>query len=115
MQQDSQAPQHYGITVDKGTLRGQADEVEGTGYSVEGTIYSVQLSGAVDERWTRAFHMVQLDSTGLFRYRLDAEKKSISFQVRSKDGAARVILLLERLDQLVEDVNRSASFWGRTE
>ena len=113
MPQDSQAPSHYDVTVDKGSLQGQADQVEGTGYTVEGTVYSVLLSGSIDERWTRAFQIVQMDSTGFFRYRLDAEKKSVSFQVRSKDGAARVILLLERLDQLVEEVNRNASFWGR--
>jgi len=112
MQQNSQPPIRYGVAVDKGSLHGQAVEVEGTGYSVEGAVYSVVLSGSVDERWARAFNIVQLDSTGFARFRLNAGERKVTFQVRTVDGAARVILLLERLDHLVEEVNRNASYWG---
>lgn len=113
MDQESSARSCYEVVVDKGSLHGHAAQVEGTGYAVEGPVYSVGLAGSVDERWTHAFHIVQLDSTGLIRYRLDPAKRTVSFQVRSNDGADRVIFLLERLDQLVGEVNRNASFWGK--
>ncbi len=111
MQQESHTLRRYKVAVDKTSLHGQTVEVEGTGYSVEGSIYSVGLAGVIDDRWAHAFNIVQLDSTGFFRYRFDAGVRRVFFQVRSQDGAARVILMLERLDQLIEEVNRNASFW----
>ncbi len=111
MQQGSHNTLRYKVTIDKASLHGQTVEVEGTGYSVEGSIYSVGLVGPVDERWANAFNIVQLDSTGFFRYRLDPGVQRVFFQVRSQDGAARVILMLERLESLIEEVNRNASLW----
>jgi len=112
MQQRSSSVSRYKVSVDKGSLHGQTVEVEGTGYSVEGSIYSVGLAGTVDERWANAFNIVQLDATGFFRYRYDPGVKRVFFQIRAKDGADRVILMLERLDQLVAEVNRNASLWS---
>jgi hypothetical protein len=112
MQQGSHVPPRYSVAVDKASLHGQTVEVEGTGYAIEGSIYSVGLAGIVDERWARAFKIVQMDATGFFRYRLDPGVKRVFFQVRSQDGASRVILMLERLDQLVDEVNRNASLWS---
>jgi hypothetical protein len=112
MQQRSSTPARYKVSVDKASLHGQTVEVEGTGYSIEGSIYSVGLAGTVDERWANAFNIVQLDATGFFRYRFDPGVKRIFFQIRAKDGADRVILMLERLDELVAEVNGKASMWS---
>ena len=112
MQQGSHNALRYRVAIDKASLHGQTVEVEGTGYSVEGSIYSVGLTGLIDDRWAHAFNIVQLDSTGFFRYRFDPGVKRVFFQVRSQDGAARVILMLERLEGLIEEVNRNASLWS---
>lgn len=94
----------YTVTVEKGSLESEphSDNVK----------YSVSLSGAVDERWCRAFHIVQLDSTGFFLYRLEPIYRIVTFQLPSDAHPTRVTRLVERLERLVGDVNHSASLWG---
>ena len=93
----------YAVAVEKGSLESETFS--------ENIKYSVSLSGLVDERWSRAFHIVQLDSTGFFLYRLEPTYRIVTFQVASDASPARVTRLVERLERLVEDVNRSASLW----
>ena len=94
----------YDVVVDHGTLKGKT-------LGSQGTRYSVALKGAVDERWARSYRLTQMDSTGFFRFRFDLSNKTVSFTARADDGAEEVIQLLERLDTLVQLVNRSASLW----
>jgi len=94
----------YEVAVDHGTLKGKT-------LGSQGTRYSVALKGPVDDRWTRSYRLIQMDSTGFFRFRFEVTKQTVSFTARSSDGADEIILLLERLDALVKLVNRSASLW----
>jgi len=94
----------YVVTVEKESLESEKHS--------ENIKYSVALSGVVDERWTRAFHIVQLDSTGFFLYRLEPTYRIVTFQVGFDASPARVNRLIERLERLVGDVNHSASLWG---
>ena len=99
-----QTEETYAVAVEKGSLESEKFS--------ENIKYSVSLSGLVDERWSRAFHIAQLDSTGFFLYRLEPTYRIVTFQVASDASLARVTRLIERLERLVEDVNRSASLWG---
>src|ERR1700730_196774 len=99
-----QTDETYAVAVEKGSLESETFS--------ENIKYSVSLSGLVDERCSRAFHIVQLDSTGFFLYRLEPTYRIVTFQVASDASPARVTRLVERLERLVEDVNRSASLWG---
>jgi hypothetical protein len=94
----------YDVAVDHGTLKGKT-------LGSQGTRYSVALKGLVDERWARSYRLIQMDSTGFFRFRFDLANQTVSFTARGGDGAEEIILLLERLDALVKLVNRSASLW----
>jgi hypothetical protein len=99
-----QTEEAYAVAVERGSLQSEKFS--------ENIKYSVSLSGLVDERWSRAFHIAQLDSTGFFLYRLEPTYRIVTFQVASDANPARVTRLIERLGRLVEDVNRSASLWG---
>jgi hypothetical protein len=101
-----QSEETYAVAVEKESLESETHS--------ENIKYSVALAGPVDERWSHAFHIVQLDSTGFFLYRLEPTYRIVTFQVSSDSAPARVTRLLERLDRLVEDVNRSASLWGKS-
>ena len=94
----------YEVAVDHGTLKGKT-------LGSQGTRYSVALQGTVDDRWARSYRLIQMDSTGFFRFRFDLANRTVSFTAREGDGAEEIILLLERLDTLVKLVNRSASLW----
>jgi hypothetical protein len=94
----------YEVAVDHGTLHGKA-------LGSEGTRYSVALAGPVDDRWVRSYRLIQMDSTGFFRFRFDLGNGTVSFMARASDGPDEVILLLERLDALVQLANESASVW----
>jgi hypothetical protein len=98
-----QTEETYAVAVEKGSLESEKFS--------ENIKYSVSLSGLVDERWSRAFHIAQLDSTGFFLYRLEPTYRIVTFQVASDASPARVARLVERLERLVEDVNRSAPLW----
>jgi hypothetical protein len=94
----------YDVAVDHGTLEGKA-------LGPEGTRYSVALTGPVDDRWVSSYRLIQMDSTGFFRFRFDLKNGTVSFMARASDGAEEVILLLGRLDALVKLANQSASVW----
>ena len=94
----------YDVAVDHGTLKGKT-------LGSQGTRYSVGLKGLVDDRWARSYRLIQMDSTGFFRFRFDLGNQTVSFTARAEDGAEEVIQLVERLDTLVKLVNRSASLW----
>jgi hypothetical protein len=67
----------------------------------------VPLSGAIDENWRRAYRLVQLDSTGFFRYRLELEAPIVTFTARPSDGTFS--FLMNQLDAFLERVNALAS------
>jgi hypothetical protein len=67
----------------------------------------IPLAGGVDENWRRAYRLVQLDSTGYFRYRLDLESPVVSFTARRADGT--LAFLLAQLDAFLDLVNGKAS------
>src|ERR1700694_1091113 len=88
-----QTDETYAVAVEKGSLESETFS--------ENIKYSVSLSGLVDERWSRAFHIVQLDSTGFFLYRLEPTYRIVTFQVASDASPARVNRLVERLARLL--------------
>ncbi len=67
----------------------------------------VPLSGAIDENWRRAYRLVQLDSTGYFRYRLELESPTVTFTARRSDGSLG--FLLNQLEAFLQRVNAQAS------
>ncbi len=67
----------------------------------------LRLSGLVDENWRRAYRLVQLDSTGYFRYRLELESPTVTFTSRPSDGS--LSFLMNQLDAFLERVNAQAS------
>jgi hypothetical protein len=98
----------YEVAVDHGTLSGKA-------LGSEGTRYSVALTGPMDDRWVRSYRLIQMDSTGFFRFRFDLGNGKVSFMARASDGPDEVILLVGRLDALVKLANESASVWRSDE
>jgi hypothetical protein len=67
----------------------------------------VPLLGAVDERWRRAYRLVQLDSTGYFRYRLELGSPIVTFTGRHAD--ADFGFFMNQLDAFLDLVNTRAS------
>ena len=67
----------------------------------------VPLSGLVDENWRRAYRLVQLDSTGYFRYRLELESPTITFTARRSAGSLGSFL--NQLEAFLQRVNAQAS------
>ncbi len=92
----------YAVKVDHSTLKALAREAGGT-------LYSVRLAGSVDDRWAESLNLVRLESTGFARFRLDEANASVSFTLRTGEGTAEIISVLERLDALVDLVNQLAS------
>ena len=66
----------------------------------------VQLVGLVDDRWRQAYRLLQMDSTDLFRYRLELGTDTIAFQCQ-EDSTAE--LMLDRLEAFIGSVNVRAS------
>jgi hypothetical protein len=69
--------------------------------------FVVALLGGVDDHWRQAYRAAQLDSTDLFRYRLDLETNTVGFVGQGRVGD--VMFRLDRLSNLVALVNRRAS------
>lgn len=67
----------------------------------------VPLSGPVNENWRRAYRLLQLDSTGYFRFRLELESAVVTFTSRHADGT--LLFLMEQLDGFLDLVNAKAS------
>ena len=66
----------------------------------------VQLVGLVDDRWRQAYRLLQMDSTDLFRYRLELGTDTIAFQTQADSTAD---LMLDRLEAFIGSVNVRAS------
>lgn len=92
---DERRTTHVG--VDHSTLKG---ETSGTDIR-----YSVALTGLVDQVWAEAYRILQADSTGFRRLRLDAANRTVSFTCHGIEGPAQVFDILERLDALIKRVN----------
>jgi hypothetical protein len=88
--------------------RVQADptRIDRQGLGAE-TRVRVPLAGPVDVNWRCAYRLVQLDSTGYFRYRLDLESPVVSFSVRGGEGAMSASLT--QLQAFLDLVNAKAS------
>jgi hypothetical protein len=104
--ESAQAVETYAVAIEKDSLESEKRS--------ENIQYSVALSGSVDDQWSRAFNVAQLDSTDFFLYRLESTYRIVTFQVSLDASPARVDRLLERLERLIDDVNLSALLWGRT-
>jgi hypothetical protein len=52
--------------------------------------YTLPLSGSLDDRWRRAFRLVQLEDTGYFRFRLELASPAITFTCRESRSAAEL-------------------------
>jgi hypothetical protein len=87
-------------------VRADASRIERQGLGAE-TRVRVPLNGPVDVSWRCVYRLVQLDSTGYFRYRLDLESPVVSFSVRGTDGT--LAASLGQLDAFLELVNSKAS------
>lgn len=72
--------------------------------------YSVTLVGRVDENWCEAYRRVADAEPNLSRFRLDTFSGTVSFTCRSSDGPVQVMAVLKILGQMMERVNREASF-----
>ena len=93
------APPAYRVRVDTGRIERQGLGAE--------TRVRVPLTGRVDENWRRAYRLIQLDSTGYFRYRLDLETPVVTFSTRASDGT--VAFHLAQLEAFLDLVNGRAS------
>ena len=71
--------------------------------------YTLPLSGALDDRWRRAFRLVQLEDTGYFRFRLELASPEISFTCGGSRSAAELSEGIRQLTVLVERVNVAAA------
>ena len=92
------------VQVDVSTLRGQAR-------GADTMVYAVALKGQVNERWIEGYKATVEQLAMSRRFELDAEKALVRFACRNADGHALVFEMLERLETLVERVNRLAEIW----
>ena len=76
--------------------------------------YSVTLVGRIDENWSEAYRRVSETEPNLSRFRLDGFSGTISFTCRATDGPVQVMAVLKILGQMLERVNREASFAAAT-
>ena len=93
----------YEVAVDHGTLKGKT-------LGSQGTRYSVALKGPVDDRWTRSYRLIQMDSTGFFRFRFEVTNQTVSFTARSW-GIFPSFFATKVIWPALKLVNRSASLW----
>ena len=92
------------VQVDVTTLRGQE---RGT----DTMVYTVALKGPVNDRWIEGYRATVEQLAMSRRFELDAEKAVVRFACRTADGHALVFEMLERIESLVERVNRLAEIW----
>lgn len=72
--------------------------------------YSVHLVGRIDEHWAATYQHVAEAAPNLTRFRLDTFSGTVSFTCRSTDGPVQVMAVLKILGEMLERVNREASF-----
>ena len=89
------------VSIDLGSLRGEVE-------SDRATRYTVDLDGPVDGRWLRSFRTVQQSADFYAHYRIEADGRSVSFRARAGDGSDQVIVLIERLVELVRSVESAS-------
>jgi hypothetical protein len=92
------------VQVDVSTLRGDAR-------GADTMVYTVALKGSVNDRWIEGYRATVEQLAMTRRFELDAEKAIVRFACRTADGHALVFEMLERLESLVERVNRLAEIW----
>ena len=76
--------------------------------------YSVTLVGRIDEHWAEAYRRVSETEPNLSRFRLDSFSGTVSFTCRATDGPVQVMGVLKILGQMLDRVNREASFAAAT-
>jgi hypothetical protein len=92
------------VQVDVTTLRGDAR-------GADTMVYTVALKGPVNDRWIEGYRVTVEQLAMSRRFELDPEKAVVRFACRTADGHALVFEMLERLEALVERVNRLAEIW----
>jgi len=95
------------VSLDSKSVRRQEAGADSAGE--RRVLYSIALAGPVDNRWRRAFRLVQIEDTGLFRYRLELETDAISFTCSERNAGAKFAAGLRQLDALIARVNRKAA------
>jgi len=92
------------VQVDVSTLRGEAR-------GADTMVYTVALKGPVRDRWIEGYRTTVEQLAMSRRFDLDEAKAVVRFACRTADGHALVFEMLERLEALVERVNRLAEIW----
>ncbi len=72
--------------------------------------YSTPLVGCLDEHWVNTYQRVVESTPKLTRFRLDKFSGTVSFTCRATDGPVEVMSVLKILGEMLERVNREASF-----
>jgi hypothetical protein len=72
--------------------------------------YSVALTGRIDEKWIETYQRVAQAAPNFTRFRLDNFSGTVSFTCRATDGPVQVMGVLKILGEMLERVNREASF-----
>ena len=70
------------------------------------TRYSVGLEGAPGEEWAAEFRARQAETPAHRRFELDPSRPAVRFSCRTVDGTGMVFEFLEKLEALVEEINR---------
>ena len=92
----------YDIRVDRSAMRREA----------LGPLFArlrVKLSGSMDEQWRRSYEVVAASDESFSRFILDQQGGTVSFTSRSTDDAARVELVMQRLELLLDLANLHAA------
>ena len=72
--------------------------------------YCTPLEGLIDECWVEAYQRVVESAPRLTRFRLDKFSGTVCFPCRATDGPVEVMSVLKILGEMLEQVNREASF-----
>jgi len=72
--------------------------------------YSVPLVGRIDEHWAEVYQRIAEASPNFTRFRLDTFAGTVSFTCRATDGPVQVMGVLKILGEMLDRVNREASF-----
>ncbi len=87
-----------GVSLDHSSLRGQPAGGD--------TRYTIAVRGVADEAWAEAYRSVQETAVPLRRFVLDRRTRTVAFSCPSVEGPAFVFEMLERLEGLLELVDR---------
>ena len=72
--------------------------------------YSVRLVGRIDDNWAETYRRVAEGAPKFTRFRLDTFSGTVSFTCRATDGPVQVMGVLKILGEMLDRVNREASF-----